>query len=116
MYYEEYEVNDLSELRSLVEMIDYYGAEPIVSKTLTAAIRRSQYSRRSSISVNRDAATLILIAAKLRHAEIFRDCVVILARDWKHRVPYNMDLRSFGGEIHALVSYLQTSSFISRWY
>jgi hypothetical protein len=60
-------------------LADYYCALPILSRTLTRAFPLSP----TFVDDIKDYAERILpIAAKLRHAVLFRECIVFLAGDW----------------------------------
>ena len=66
----------LSQLQLLTQLADYYCSLPAVSQSLTQILIDKDYY------IDDHPEGWIAVAYKLRHAALFRECVVYLAGDW----------------------------------
>ncbi len=69
-----FQILDATQLNHMTTMADYYGALPILSYGLSGALYNSPHFLRS---IKNDACRLLQSACKLRHAMLFRDCLVL---------------------------------------
>ncbi|PVH75279.1 hypothetical protein DL98DRAFT_593276 [Cadophora sp. DSE1049] len=92
MYGESYSLNSRdgpAELQHMAELADYYCALPAVSRSLTKLLLEKDYH------IGNRPASWITAAYKLRHAALFRECVVYLAGSWNskdHRPSSDMNI------------------------
>lgn len=70
---------DVLELSVVTKLADYYCALPTFSRSLDAILRRD---RCRPSNMQGEAVTLLQAAIKLRHADLFRDCVCFIAGEW----------------------------------
>jgi hypothetical protein len=69
----------MEELEIVIEMADYYRALPVISHAFSAALHRSKiFARRIMDSDKRD---LLSFAKKIRSADLFRDCMILICGD-----------------------------------
>ena len=81
MYLQPYTVAGVKELIRLVELADYYCMLRVVSRTLDEPLINGPYILRE-IENPLAAAQLLPAAAKLRHRNLFNDCLVISLAPW----------------------------------
>ncbi|KAM3086156.1 hypothetical protein ACMFMG_000292 [Clarireedia jacksonii] len=76
-YGQPWKITDLKEFALVVTMADYYCALPLVSRALNGAF----YLSPDFLSTFKDAnqRDLLFLAIKLRCADLFRDCMIIIA-------------------------------------
>ncbi|KAH6711303.1 hypothetical protein BKA61DRAFT_577762 [Leptodontidium sp. MPI-SDFR-AT-0119] len=79
IYNRPYAVESTVELQTLANHGDYYMAMPAVSATVFAAVRKSGSFVRT---LPGSASKVIVIAAKMRNEELFRECLVYLINPW----------------------------------
>jgi hypothetical protein len=75
-YGEHYILESVAELKLMTQLADYYCALPALSNAISLPLFRGD------IEVQYNCEKLIEIAAKLRHADLFRECVIWIAGDW----------------------------------
>ncbi|KAK6583446.1 hypothetical protein PZA11_004522 [Diplocarpon coronariae] len=71
-----YELKGVENLETITRLADYYCALPKVSHSILQPLLAHR------VNVKDNAVVLIEIASKLRHAILFRECVVFLAGLW----------------------------------
>lgn len=72
----------------MTEQADFHCCLPVVSNSLYAAFYRSPDFL---ANVNKDREVLLLLAYKLRHVELFNDCIILISGYWP---PGNCKLQS----------------------
>ncbi|KAF7903497.1 uncharacterized protein EAF01_006546 [Botrytis porri] len=84
-----YKIETTDELERLTLSADYYCALPVVSATLTGALFKSSLFDVSPTIYNTEACvcqddcvTLLLLARKLRHGVLFRECLIYTVGRW----------------------------------
>ena len=75
-YGELYKLESVAELKCMTQLADYYCALPTLSRSIQLPLFRGD------IDVEDDLFALIEIAAKLHHADLFRECVIYIAGYW----------------------------------
>ncbi len=98
MYGLPYRIEKLTELRDLEGLADFYFALPIISATLSNALVGSRIFQhvsrsaedRSWVYFGSEAERVILMALKLRHAPLFRECFIHLVARWAKIKPSSM--------------------------
>lgn len=89
MYNRPYQIKNTGELKILANLADFYCALPIVSATLTAAMLGSPMVKREinpggpiGHEISDNSVELIIVAKKLRHAVLYRECFIHLVGLW----------------------------------
>ncbi|KAH7355137.1 hypothetical protein BKA65DRAFT_581836, partial [Rhexocercosporidium sp. MPI-PUGE-AT-0058] len=88
MYNQPYKFRFFEEIKVLTRIADFYCALPIVSGTLTSALMKSRIFEADALSFS-DACgdlELIIVAKKLRNAELFRGCFVHEVGKYQYKV------------------------------
>ena len=82
MYGVPYELSNAKELLAMTALARFYGALPVLSRSLLAPLLRSEsfvYSMESS------TLQLVVAAKELRHVELFKDCLLLSVGPWNKR-------------------------------
>lgn len=85
-----YRIETADELKRLTRLADYYCTLPVVSGTLTGALFRSsmfessgsRYDAAVDCKCHDDSVSLLLLARKLRHGLLFRECLIHTVGRW----------------------------------
>ncbi|PQE22580.1 hypothetical protein CJF31_00001490 [Rutstroemia sp. NJR-2017a BVV2] len=78
-YQQPWRIANTEELDLVIEMADYYCALPVVSGAFSAAFHRSKmFARKFRDADQRD---LLSFAIKMRNADLFRDCMILICGD-----------------------------------
>ncbi|TGO15335.1 hypothetical protein BTUL_0041g00190 [Botrytis tulipae] len=85
-----YRIETADELKRLTCLADYYCALPVVSGTLTGALFRSsmfeasapEYGAPVDCECHDESVSLLLVARKLRHGLLFRECLIHTVGRW----------------------------------
>ncbi|KAF7945861.1 uncharacterized protein EAE97_004899 [Botrytis byssoidea] len=85
-----YRIETADELKRLTCLADYYCALPVVSGTLTGALFRSsmfqflapRYDAAVECECHDESVSLLLLARKLRHGLLFRECLIHTVGRW----------------------------------
>lgn len=83
LYGKLYDIGNYEDLKSLVDLGDYYCALPAVSRSLYAAFLNSNYIR---FKIQDAAHKLLPLAVKLRNQILFRDCLIWTVSDWDNNL------------------------------
>ncbi|CAG8955889.1 hypothetical protein HYFRA_00008739 [Hymenoscyphus fraxineus] len=84
MYHRPYTIDSASDILELTRVADFYCALPIVSATLSGSLISSEYFAKKHFIKGKDnpdfvwyrAPELLLAAYRLRHAILFRECLI----------------------------------------
>ncbi|TGO50541.1 hypothetical protein BCON_0181g00080 [Botryotinia convoluta] len=105
-----YRIETADELKSLTRLADYYCALPVVSATLTGALFKSSMFKDSPTIYNtqecvchNDCAALLLLARKLRHGALFRECLIYTVGRWNSLPDLERDIIKEDQELYTLV-------------
>ncbi|KUJ24436.1 uncharacterized protein LY89DRAFT_713290 [Mollisia scopiformis] len=96
MYGAPFDLNSDKDLAPIIELADFYQGKPALSAAIDGLLDRGQL-RVTEFT----CPFLVGPALKLRHAKLFRECIVYLAGNWSIRMPYNP--RAFGPKIFEIV-------------
>lgn len=88
IYRQPYTLKSTEVLKNMTEQADFHCCLPVVSNSLYAAFYRSPDFL---ANVNKDRELLLLLAYKLRHVELFNDCIILISGYWP---PGNCKLQS----------------------
>ncbi|KAF7925685.1 uncharacterized protein EAE98_006910 [Botrytis deweyae] len=100
----------LYELKRLTRLADYYCALPVVSATLTGALFKSSmfdgigpcyFSR--ACECHDDCVSLLVLARKLRHGVLFRECLIYTVGKWDSLPDPEKDIIKEDQELYKLV-------------
>jgi hypothetical protein len=83
-YGELYKLESVMELKRMTQLADYYCALPALSRSIHLPLFRGD------IAVRHSPIASIEVATKLRHAALFRECVVWLVGRWSRTSFWNM--------------------------
>ena len=79
MYGLPYELNAVAELLAMTSLARFYAALPVLSRSLSATLLRS---KSFICSMESSASKLVVAAKELRHAELFKDCLLLSIGPW----------------------------------
>ncbi|TGO46213.1 hypothetical protein BCON_0337g00020 [Botryotinia convoluta] len=79
MYQKPYEITSTAHLQEITTSADFYRCLPVVSNSLYSAFFRSP-GFLADIKENREI--LLELSCKLRHRELFNDCLVLISGYW----------------------------------
>jgi hypothetical protein len=96
IYNECYELEDTDQLCLMTKLADYYFALPVLSKSLNGPLMASK------IDIASNTLRLIKVATKLRHAPLYKDCVIYLAGRWNEETTCK-DVHQLDGHSSAVV-------------
>ncbi|TGO48390.1 hypothetical protein BOTNAR_0478g00080 [Botryotinia narcissicola] len=90
IHLKKYRIETADELKRLTCLADYYCALPVVSGTLTGALFRSsmfqfsapRYDAAVECECHDESVSLLLLARKLRHGLLFRECLIHTVGRW----------------------------------
>jgi hypothetical protein len=94
-YAEPYKLKSLVELKRMTQLADYYCALPALSNTVNLPLLRKD------LIVRVNCISLISIATKLHHADLFRECVIWIAGCWPDYA--SRDLSELDSKIQKMV-------------
>ncbi|KAF7903039.1 hypothetical protein EAF00_002941 [Botryotinia globosa] len=79
MYQKPYEITSTAHLQGLTTSADFYRCLPVVSNSLYSAFFRSP---KFLAKIKEDREILLELSCKLRHRELFNDCLVLISGYW----------------------------------
>ncbi|KAF7919804.1 hypothetical protein BELL_0052g00040 [Botrytis elliptica] len=79
MYQKPYEITSTEHLQEITTSADFYRCLPVVSNSLYSAFFRSPTFL---ASINDHREILLELSCKLRHRELFNDCLVLISGYW----------------------------------
>lgn len=79
MYQKPYEITSTEHLQEITTLADFYRCLPVVSNSLYSAFFRSP---KFLANVKEDREILLELSCKLRHRELFNDCLVLISGYW----------------------------------
>ncbi|KAF7872695.1 uncharacterized protein EAF02_008766 [Botrytis sinoallii] len=105
-----YRIKTADELKRPTRLADYYCALPVVSATLTEALFKSSmfdaigtsyFSR--ACECHDDCVSLLVLARKLRHGVLFRECLIYTVGKWDSLPDPEKDIIKEDQELYKLV-------------
>ncbi|KAF7911434.1 uncharacterized protein EAF01_002941 [Botrytis porri] len=79
MYQKPYEITCTAHLQEITTLADFYRCLPVVSNSLYSAFFRSP---KFLADIKEDREILLELSCKLRHRELFNDCLVLISGYW----------------------------------
>lgn len=77
-YVKPYQVHGYNRLRILADLAEYYGALPILARTLDGAIRNEDLAD----DCHCNSVELLQLSRKLRDAVLFKECIITVVGAW----------------------------------
>ncbi|TGO39693.1 hypothetical protein BHYA_0049g00290 [Botrytis hyacinthi] len=79
MYQNPYEIKSTAHLQDITTLADFYCCLPVVSNSLYSAFYRSP---NFLANIKKDREILLELSYKLRHRELFNDCLILISGHW----------------------------------